>query len=75
MLAAGAWLTMQVTLVMRYGLFLFVSLWFAFYLLMYFPITPDLSAWYAGTGLLAIGYGDGGVRLLDLPGWAAVVSD
>lgn len=51
----GAAFTIQVTFVTRYGLFLYVSYAFAIRLLTSFPITPDFSVWYAGTGLFAIG--------------------
>jgi hypothetical protein len=48
----AAWLLFTLILI-RFGLLAVVTLWFVRNLL-WWPMTPDLSAWYADTGLMAL---------------------
>ena len=45
---------MIVFLLYRYGLLALITALFYFHLLIFFPITSDFSAWYAGDYVLAI---------------------
>ena len=54
-IALGSLVALGILVLLRFGLLPLVAATFVHWVLLYFPITSDFSAWYSGASLIALG--------------------